>query len=120
MPLIPALGIVKDALNNQAACAIVEAGAAAAKAGAGLSRPLQESGLFPPRMIHLLALGEETAQLPEMALKAAEIHEEQVRLLVERLVALMVPAITIVMGLVVGGTVVSLVSAMLSLNDLVM
>jgi general secretion pathway protein F len=66
----------------------------------------------------LLRLGEETAQLAEMSLRAAEIHEEHSRLAVQRMVALMVPAITIVMGLAVAGIVGSLLLAMLSLNDL--
>ncbi len=89
-----------------------------AKGGAGLSRPLAEAGVFPARTIHLLRLGEETAQLGPMALRAAEIHEETTRLGVQRLVALLVPAITIVMGAAIAGIVSSLLLAMLSLNDL--
>ena len=69
-------------------------------------------------MIHLLRLGEETAQLGPMALRAAEIHEESTRVRVQRLVALLVPVITIVMGAAVAGIVSSLLLAMLSLNDL--
>jgi len=116
--LIPALGIATDAVGNLAARAAVEAAAAAAKEGAGLARPLRAAGLFPPRMIHLLQLGEEAAQLPAMALKAADIHDEQARLLVQRLVALLVPGITIAMGLAVAGIIAALLTAMLSLNDL--
>ncbi len=51
-------------------------------------------------------------------MRAAEIHEERTRLATQRLVALLVPAITIVMGLAVAGIVASLMTAMLSLNDL--
>ena len=53
-----------------------------------------------------------------MALRAADIHEEKTRLGVQRLVALLVPVITIAMGLAVAGIVSSLLVAMLSLNDL--
>lgn len=118
VPLIAALGIAKDALGNLAAAAAVDVAARAAKSGAGLARPLAESGLFPDRTTHLLQLGEEAAQLPAMALKAAEIHDEQARLMMQKLVALAVPLITIVMGLAVAGIVGGLISAMLSLNDL--
>jgi general secretion pathway protein F len=120
VPLIPALGIAKDALGNLAAAEAVEAAAVGAKGGAGLSRPLAAAGLFPARTIHLLQLGEEAAQLPAMALKAAEIHDEQARLMMQRLVALAVPLITIAMGLAVAGIVSALLTAMLSLNDLAM
>jgi general secretion pathway protein F len=118
VPLITALGIVKDALGNLAAAAAVEAAAVGAKGGAGLARPLAAAGLFPARTIHLLQLGEEAAQLSAMALKAADIHDEQARLKMQRLVALAVPAITIAMGLAVAGIVSALLTAMLSLNDL--
>ena len=118
VPLIPALGIAKDALGNLAAAAAVEAAALGAKGGAGLARPLAAAGLFPARTIHLLQLGEEAAQLSSMALKAADIHDEQARLMMQRLVALAVPLITIAMGLAVAGIVSALLTAMLSLNDL--
>jgi len=118
VPLIPALGIARDALGNLAAAAAVDAAAVGAKGGAGLARPLAAAGLFPARTIHLLQLGEEAAQLASMSLKAAEIHDEQARLMVQRLVALAVPTITIVMGLAVAGIISALLTAMLSLNDL--
>jgi general secretion pathway protein F len=116
--LIPALGIAKEALGNLAAAEAVDAVAAKAKGGAGLSRPLAAAGIFPARTIHLLQLGEEAAQLAAMSLKAADIHEEQARLMMQRLVALAVPLITIAMGLIVAGIISALLTAMLSLNDL--
>jgi general secretion pathway protein F len=116
--LITALGIAKDALGNRAAAEAVEAAALKAKSGAGLSRPLSAAAIFPARTIQLLQLGEEAAQLAAMSLKAADIHEEQARLMMQRLVALAVPAITIVMGLTVAGIISALLTAMLSLNDL--
>jgi general secretion pathway protein F len=69
-------------------------------------------------MVHLLRLGEATAQLGPLSLRAADIHEERTRLALERLVALLVPAITILMGAAVAGIVSSLLLAMLSLNDI--
>ena len=83
-----------------------------------MAAPLSETGVFPRRMIHLLQLGEEAAQLPAMALKAADIHDEQARQMMQRIVALAIPSITIVMGLVVAGIIGSLLTTMLSLNDL--
>ncbi|HLY56046.1 MAG TPA: type II secretion system F family protein, partial [Stellaceae bacterium] len=118
VPLIAALGIVRDALGNLAASNAVEAAIARAKGGAGLSRPLDESRVFPVRTIHLLRLGEETATLGPMALRAAQIHEEETRLGLERLVSLLVPLIVIVMGGAVATIMASLLLAMLSLNDL--
>jgi general secretion pathway protein F len=118
MPLIGALGVAKDVLGNLAAAEAVDAAAVKAKGGAGLAAPLGEAGIFPARTIHLLQLGEEAAQLAAMTLKAADIHDEQARLMIQRIVALMVPMITIIMGLTVAAIIGSLLTAMLSLNDL--
>ncbi len=118
VPLIAALTIVQDAVGNRAAIGAVARAALRAKGGAGLAGPLEESGLFPPRTTHLLRLGEETAQLGPMSLRAAAIHEERTRLGVQRLVALLVPAITVVMGAAIAGIISALLLAMLSLNDL--
>ncbi|HVH81747.1 MAG TPA: type II secretion system F family protein [Stellaceae bacterium] len=119
MALINALALTKDALGNAAAVAAVEFASLEAKAGRGLARPLSNAGVFPARTTHLMQLGEETASLAAMCLKAADIHEERARLMLQRLVALAVPLITITMGLAVAGIVGTLITTMLSLNDLV-
>jgi general secretion pathway protein F len=118
VPLVAALGIVREAVVNLAGAAAVDLATQSAKSGAGLTRSLEASGVFPVRTVHLLRLGEETGQLGAMALRAAEIHEEKARLGIQRLVALLVPAITIVMGAAVAGIVSALLLAMLGLNDL--
>jgi general secretion pathway protein F len=118
VPLIAALTVVRDVLGNAAGSAAVEAASNAAKGGASLADPLEAAGVFPIRMIHLLRVGQETAQLGAMALRAADIHEEKTRIGVQRLLALLTPAITIVMGAAIAGIVTSLLLAMLSLNDL--
>ncbi len=116
--LITALTITRDVVGNAAGTEAIDRATASARGGDGLSASLAGSGLFPPRLVHLLRLGEETAQLGPMALRAAAIHEESVRIATQRLVALLTPAITIGMGLVIAGIVSSLLLAMLSLNDL--
>lgn len=118
VPLIPALGIARDALGNRVAMVALDKASQSARGGGSLAQPLADAAVFPVRTIHLLRLGEENAQLGTMALHAAEIHEERSRVSVQRLVAMMVPAITIVMGAAVAGIVASLLSAMLSLNNL--
>ncbi len=118
VPLLSALGIVRGSIGNLAAVAAVSSASVAAQGGAGLSAALAKADVFPLRTINLMRLGEETAQLGPMALRAADIHEEKSRLGVQRLVSLLVPVITVVMGAAVAGIVSSLLLAMLSLNDL--
>ncbi len=116
--LITALTITREVLGNAAGTEAIDRATTSARGGDGLSASLASSGLFPARLVHLLRLGEETAQLGPMALRAAAIHEESVRMSTQRLVSLLTPAITIGMGLVIAGIVSSLLLAMLSLNDL--
>jgi general secretion pathway protein F len=118
VPLLSALTIAGESLANQAAVAAVGSAAAEVREGSRLARPLASSGIFPVRTTHLIELGEEAAQLSNMLLRAADIHEAQARRLAERFVALLVPVITIIMGLAVAGIIGSLVTAMLSLNEL--
>ncbi len=118
VPLISALGTVRDVIGNSAAVGAVERATTSVRDGAGLSGRLAEASVFPVRTTYLLRLGEENAQLGLMALRAADIHEEKTRLGVQRLVSLLVPAITILMGAAVAGIVSSLLLAMLQLNDL--
>jgi general secretion pathway protein F len=118
MALDTALSVVRDTLGNRAAVAAVEAATTSAKGGAGLAGALGQSGIFPIRTVHLLRLGEETAQLGPMALRAAEIHEERTRIGLQRLISLVIPCITIVMGALVAGIVAAMLLAMLSLNDI--
>ncbi len=118
VPLLSALGIAQQVLDNRAAQAAVLAAAESAKTGQGMTMALQRSAVFPTRLVHLLRLGEATAQLGPLALRAADIHEERTRLALQRLVSLLVPAITVLMGAAVAGIVSSLLLAMLSLNDI--
>ena len=117
VPLIAALEVVRDAVAIGRGRGGREA-TDSARDGGELSPSLADAGVFPPRTVYLLRLGEQNAQLGPIALRAAEIHEEHTRLAMQRLVALLVPAITIVMGAAVAGIVASLMAAMLSLNDL--
>ena len=117
VPLVDAMAILRGTLGNLAAVAAVDQAALGIKGGAGIARSLAAAGVFPARTIHLLQLGEEAALGP-MALRAAVIHEEKSRLGLQRLVSLLVPCITIVMGAAVAGIVSALMLAMLSLNDL--
>lgn len=118
VPLDSSLAIVRDAVGNLAAVRAIDEASKSARAGLGFASALGSSHIFPQRTIHLLRLGEETAQLSGMALRAADIHEERARLGVQRIVSMMVPVITIAMGLAVAGIVGSVLMAMLSLNDL--
>lgn len=116
--LVPALAIARDVLSILIAATVVDQAAGSVKSGVRLSASLEAGRFFPIQTIRLLQLGEETGKLAGAALRCAAIHDQQVQETVQRLVSLLVPTVTIVMGLAVAAIFGSLIAAMLSLNDL--
>ncbi len=88
------------------------------KEGKGLSDPLARTELIPALAVQLTRVGEETARLDEMLLKIGEIYEQEAKRSVERLLALLVPAVTIGLGVVVALVIGSILTAVLSVYDL--
>jgi general secretion pathway protein F len=116
--MIPALAVVKEMLANQVLVQAAEGLGDGARRGAGLARPMAEAGAFPPLVIHMVRVGEETGRLEEMLLQVAAALEADTRKLVKRLIALVEPCIILFMGLVVGFIVVAMLMAILSVTDL--
>ena len=88
------------------------------KEGRGLAEPLKTTGLFPRLVVHLIHVGEETGQLENMLSKLADIYDEEVARTTARLLALLVPALTIGMGVMIAGIITSILTAILSVNTL--
>lgn len=117
---LAALAITQETLSNSVVAAAVGALADSLKQGKGLAEPLSRSAVMPPLAIQLIRVGEETARLEEMLIKTADIFEEELSRAVERLLALLVPAVTILLGIVVAAVIGSILTAVLSVYDLAM
>jgi general secretion pathway protein F len=113
-----ALAITKDTLANSVVAAAVGETGVGLREGEGLAERLARTRIFPPIVLDMIRVGEETGRLDAMLLRQAELSENSVRHTVDRLLALLVPLLTVVLGFVVAGLIASLVSAILSINDL--
>jgi general secretion pathway protein F len=113
-----ALALCGGVVGNRIIAAAVETASTRFREGEGLSAPLARTGRFPSLSVQLIRIGEETGRLEEMLQEVAEIYEEHVQRAVERLLALLVPAITIVMGAAIALIIVAVMTAMISINDL--
>lgn len=118
VPLLQALGLTQETTGNSLIREAIGQVAAAAKEGQGLARPLQQTGRFPPLAVHLVRIGEETGRLNEMLIRIADIYDGEVERAVEQLLALLVPVITIGLGLVIATIIGSVVVAIFSVNQL--
>src|SRR3970282_2116473 len=76
--------------------------------GETIAAPLQKSKVFPPMVISMIAVGEQTRGLDEMLSKIADFYDEEVDAAVEALLSLMEPIMIVVLGVVVGGMVVAM------------
>jgi general secretion pathway protein F len=118
VPMLTALRIVGNVAGNAVFTAALAEASEEVKEGRMLSQALHKSGVFPGLMLRLIAVGEETGRLEPMLRHVEKIFETQVHRRLEQLLTLLTPALTIVMGLIVGGLIMSVMSAILSINEL--
>jgi general secretion pathway protein F len=118
VPMLASLDVVKEMMGNQVIARAVEGLSNGARRGIGLSKPMEETRVFPPLAIHMVRVGEETGRLEELLLKVGGTYESDTRKVVKRLLALVEPGIILAMGLVVGFIVVAMLMAILSITDI--
>ncbi|HVF38490.1 MAG TPA: type II secretion system F family protein [Gemmatimonadaceae bacterium] len=97
----------KTAGNRVVQDAIMESRASIA-GGDTIAAPLKKSGVFPPMVISMIAVGEQTGGLDEMLSKIADFYDEEVDAAVSNLLSLLEPVMIVFLGIVVGGMVVSM------------
>ncbi|MEI6354215.1 MAG: type II secretion system F family protein [Methylococcus sp.] len=118
VPLLAALSIVKDTLENRLVAQKLELAVSSLKEGGGLTAPLMEAKIFPSLAMQMIKLGEESAQLPEMLDRVATTYDKEIKISIQRLLALLEPILIVGLGLMIGGIIISILMAILSVNDL--
>jgi general secretion pathway protein F len=118
VPILDAVTTAAGVVSNSVYASTIAAAAEDIRQGSVLSRPLGKSGLFPDLFMRLAIVGEETGHVDQMHLRAAEIYEASQQRQVQRLTALVTPVLTLLIGGVVGGLILSVMGAILSLNEL--
>jgi general secretion pathway protein F len=118
VPMLAALGVVKEMMGNQVLVRAVDSLGDGVRGGAGLSKPMVDTGVFPALAVHMVRVGEETGRLDEMLLKVGATFETDTRKNLKRMVAMIEPCIILMMGLVVGFIVVAMLLAILSITDI--
>ncbi|MCI0667390.1 MAG: type II secretion system F family protein [Methylococcaceae bacterium] len=116
--LLAALSIVKETLNNRILAEAVEKAAGSLKEGGEMTTPMIESGLFPKMAMQMIQLGEETGSLQEMLNRVAVTYDREIRVTIERLLTLLEPVLIVGLGLLIAGIIISILMAILSVNDL--
>ena len=118
VPILNALAIATQTIGNAALREALDETATAVKEGKGVADPLARSGRFPPLAVRLIAVGERSGHLEAMLLKIADIYDGEVRSTVDRLMSLLVPALTLSLGLVIAAIIGAVLMAILSAYEL--
>jgi type II secretory pathway component PulF len=118
VPILESLGIVRDTLGNEMLARQIDDAAEKVKTGSAVGPALQESGYFPPLLVQIVAIGEQTGQLDELLLSAADTFDEIADAAIARFMAVFPALMILVLALVIGFMIVAILLpiAMMSLG----
>ena len=119
VPLLKALSIVKETMSNRVLAAGIERVAGSLREGQSLAKPLAESTDFPPFAIHMIGVGEQTGNLQEILTQVADTYDRDTQTTIKRALALLEPMLILVLGVIIAAVIISILVAILSVNDLV-
>jgi type IV pilus assembly protein PilC len=119
VPILESLDIVAETSGNNVVAEAVRDTQAGVKQGEPLSKRLEEHEVFPQMVVQMMAVGEETGALDEMLDKIADFYDQEVEATVDALTSLIEPLLIVVMGVCVGGMIISLYLPMFNIIKLI-
>ncbi|MGB5198588.1 MAG: type II secretion system F family protein [Sedimenticolaceae bacterium] len=118
LPLLGALNLVKDVVDNRRVAETIDKAAQELKRGKGFAEPLIRDGILPDLALQMIKVGEESGQLDAMLAKVADVYDREVGSTVQRLLTLLEPALIVGLGVVVAGIIISILVAIMQANQL--
>jgi general secretion pathway protein F len=119
VPLLSALSIARNVISNTVLRQDVNDTTREVKTGGGLARNLAKGERFPRLALQMISVGEETGQLDTMLMKVSDTYDMEVRNTIDRLMKIFTPVVTVLLAVLIGTIVMSVLVAILSINDLV-
>ncbi len=117
VPILQALTIVRETAGNLVVARAVSAVYDSVKEGETITAPLEKSSVFPPMVISMVDVGEQTGALPEMLLKIADNYDEEVDNAVSAMTSLLEPIMIVFLAVIVGSIVIALFLPLITLID---
>lgn len=117
VPILSSLEIVSKTSGNKRLELIILSLMESVKKGESISGPLGKSEVFPPMVVRMIAIGEETGELEEMLIKIADFYDTEVDAAVDGLTSLIEPLIIAFLGIVIGGIVIAMFLPILTLTQ---
>ena len=117
VPILQALTIVKDTAGNVIVANAVASIHDSVKEGETITAPLEASGVFPPMVVSMVDVGEQTGALPEMLLKIADNFDEEVDNAVAAMTSLLEPIMIVFLAVIVGSIVIAMFLPLIDLMN---
>ena len=117
VPILQALTIVKETTGNVIVSDAVQAIHESVKEGETITAPLEASGIFPPMVVSMVDVGEQTGALPEMLLKIADNYDEEVDNAVAAMTSLLEPIMIVFLAVIVGSIVIAMFLPLIKLME---
>ncbi len=118
VPLLKALSIVQDVVENNVVKSAVGSIYHQVKEGKRISTLMKNNGIFPAMAVQMVSLGEETGKIGEMLIVVADDLDNKIQVRIKSLLSLLEPLAILMMGLIIGGVVVSMLSAIFGINEI--
>ena len=119
VPLLTALGIGRNVLGNRVLADAVEAAGDEVKNGIGLSTALGRSKVFPRLALQMIQVGEESGALDSMLLKTADTFDTETGLALDRMLAALVPVVTLLLAMIVGVVILAVLTPIYDLTNVI-
>ncbi|MDD2866928.1 MAG: type II secretion system F family protein, partial [Candidatus Omnitrophica bacterium] len=119
VPILNALEIVGKTSGNLVVEEAVMNARTSIKEGEPIADPLSKSGVFPPMVVRMISVGEQTGQLEKMLTKIADFYDEQVDAAVSGLTSMIEPVVIGFLGIVIGGIVIALFMPIFKITELI-
>lgn len=100
--ILEALGVVRDTLGNELLAREIDNVAEKVKAGASLAGPLSESGYFPPLLVQIVSIGEQTGKLDDLLLNAADTFDEEADSAIAKFIAIFPAVLILLLAVIIG------------------
>jgi general secretion pathway protein F len=117
--LVKALSIVRDTMSNRKLASGIEQVSDSLREGQSLAEPLARCTDFPTLSIHMIRVGEETGKLEQILMQVASTYDRDTQTTIKRAMTLLEPALILVLGTIIAAVIISILAAILSVNELV-
>jgi type IV pilus assembly protein PilC len=115
VPILQALNITRETAGNAAIARAIARVHDCVKEGESIVQPLEASKQFPPMVVSMIDVGEETGKLPEMLLKMADVYDDEVDNAVAALTSMLEPIMIVLLAIIVGTIVLALFTPLISI-----